>query len=1329
MSMKGTKNMLSPLVGNVYDHKELKIKSINQQNNMSNNNYYNNHMNHNNSRPFNNNGNRKNLYYNTFSSHNGIISNNSIHEEKINNLYEQHNYIDEDATHITMEDENYKNYKNYEHTMDEDVMKNEYSSIIKDNNLKKKKKNIHHLNNKDINNTNINYETNEQVLIDLPKNHPLNKLTTSIIHSINPQLISGYTDEDINLINHKNHITKRINKVSTSKKKKKKKNEKEDIYENNVDNANGEDNTIGEDNTNDEDNTNGEDNEEIYKDQEIHYYKQLDDQIKKKQNKQNEQKKQYKEFDVYETKGYIPLSNEHKQNKSVCFVNNHVKYYAQQNNLPYEKNIIYENNLNDHQAHSYNNTLNQFTTNSDILNYDNNINNEYIQGIYNTNDYNIKQHSVYEPNEQVMYISPQEEKYIYMNASPNNIVRDNDMVFYSGQHDNQQMNININTHSKNINNNDNNNDNINDNINSSNSINDGCFNINLNNMNNIFNACTNTQNRQKTHKSFFCNSSRKNVINKDSNVKNNKTEILIYKNDRTNSYKNNDQIKKNIQNNNNGNNINKFNFFTPTSNNVFVRTRSLTPNTYQKKKKNSFFACSPLKDIKLNRQKSLPHQLYTTQDITAPIYTHDISYNLLNQNNLIQNDPYNNVHNITTTLSYPLVNSNYVQLYPYQNCNINDQIKKVEHFNVSKNYMNESSTQTPTETSSKSSKDNSLWNTQIHLLNEKIKNMQTKMENITKEKNKVNELCKMYKNECGRLRELLVKENYSKYKVLPISSIDYEEMNLKLEEENEKLRKQLEALGKTILASDDINSIKKNLAKHIVHLNEENEKYRNEIKLLKKNKDINNQILFTLNKTEVSSDMIDSIFMQTKNVIIEGHEHINVFYFNVKNLVQQFLEKMKYIIMENEYTKKEKLKYVVDLEDIIKKNFQEISQTVIKINNLRKNMKSIRAQVFDIDRVNPECFCKPSRTILENDIKQLEEVLHKHFILLKNLRKKNLSLNLNNLYVHFNNEDDQNAYSHESFNVSDEAFQMNKTYDNQDTNINIHQQKNISSKNLYEWQNKNNTAHAPNTQIERVEKDEKEKESYEEKNHKMNTTTEENNILVGEDTKVNEIFHEKLHEKIKIIEEQLKSLNNHIYCSMSENEEDDEIAKNTKKNNDLMDYKIKNNLKDKNTSPHIIKESLSKYETTTKKENVNYKSNKKQEGVHSKNASSYSSEISCSCEEMDGISSNEKDHWNNDDEVEKSKNKMIELLALLKGKHNEDLVENTKEHINSFGQDQWENKYNLKKIYNNLKAIKNTIKNTEDDTEKNILALIESQANDIKIFGNCIDDLKSTVAQ
>ncbi|ETW30604.1 hypothetical protein PFFCH_01964, partial [Plasmodium falciparum FCH/4] len=124
-------------------------------------------------------------------------------------------------------------------------------------------------------------------------------------------------------------------------------------------------------------------------------------------------------------------------------------------------------------------------------------------------------------------------------------------------------------------------------------------------------------------------------------------------------------------------------------------------------------------------------------------------------------------------------------------------------------------------------------------------------------------------NECGRLRELLVKENYDKYKVLPICSIDYEEVNLKLEKENEKLRKQMEALGKTILASDDINSIKKNLAKHIVHLNEENEKYRNEIKLLKKNKDINNQILFTLNKTEISSDMIDSLFMQTKNVIIQ----------------------------------------------------------------------------------------------------------------------------------------------------------------------------------------------------------------------------------------------------------------------------------------------------------------------------------------------------------------------------------------------------------------------------------------------------------------------------
>ncbi|ETW28558.1 hypothetical protein PFFCH_03929 [Plasmodium falciparum FCH/4] len=147
MSMKGSKNMLSPLVGNiynnVYDHKELKMKSINEQNNMGSNNYNINYVNNNNSTLSNNNHSKQNLCYNNFSSHSPSINKDSIHEEKKNNFYEQHNYIDENATHHTMEEENYKNFKNsknYEHTIDEDVMQNEYSNIIKDNHLKKKKK-------------------------------------------------------------------------------------------------------------------------------------------------------------------------------------------------------------------------------------------------------------------------------------------------------------------------------------------------------------------------------------------------------------------------------------------------------------------------------------------------------------------------------------------------------------------------------------------------------------------------------------------------------------------------------------------------------------------------------------------------------------------------------------------------------------------------------------------------------------------------------------------------------------------------------------------------------------------------------------------------------------------------------------------------------------------------------------------------------------------------------------------------------------------------------------------------------------------------------------
>eukprot|EP00366_Plasmodium_knowlesi_P004280 XP_002261778.1 hypothetical protein, conserved in Plasmodium species [Plasmodium knowlesi strain H] len=83
----------------------------------------------------------------------------------------------------------------------------------------------------------------------------------------------------------------------------------------------------------------------------------------------------------------------------------------------------------------------------------------------------------------------------------------------------------------------------------------------------------------------------------------------------------------------------------------------------------------------------------------------------------------------------------------------------------------------------------------------------------------------------------------------------------------------MKALGKVILSSHDINGIKKILAKQLVNLNEENEKYRQEIKLLKKQKEVNREVLFNLSRGDVSTDAIDSVFMQTKNIVIEVGLH------------------------------------------------------------------------------------------------------------------------------------------------------------------------------------------------------------------------------------------------------------------------------------------------------------------------------------------------------------------------------------------------------------------------------------------------------------------------
>ncbi|VWU53363.1 conserved protein, unknown function, partial [Hepatocystis sp. ex Piliocolobus tephrosceles] len=75
-------------------------------------------------------------------------------------------------------------------------------------------------------------------------------------------------------------------------------------------------------------------------------------------------------------------------------------------------------------------------------------------------------------------------------------------------------------------------------------------------------------------------------------------------------------------------------------------------------------------------------------------------------------------------------------------------------------------------------------------------------------------------------------------------------------------------------------------------------------------------------------------------------------------------------------TIKEKMLYVVSLEEIIKENFEELKDNVVKVNDLRNRVNYFKAQIFDINRKHEKCSCKPSRDILEEDIKHLEEELH-----------------------------------------------------------------------------------------------------------------------------------------------------------------------------------------------------------------------------------------------------------------------------------------------------------------------------------------------------------------
>ncbi|KJP85992.1 hypothetical protein AK88_04401 [Plasmodium fragile] len=764
-------------------------------------------------------------------------------------------------------------------------------------------------------------------------------------------------------------------------------------------------------------------------------------------------------------------------------------------------------------------------------------------------------------------------------------------------------------------------------------------------------------------KNFFCNSSVKNKqLQGKKQWEGHKTEILIYPNGSMKGSVNqmNGCMKPSLDRRGSPFLLSSPSKSTtlPLSSNVFIRTKSLQRQSDGGR--NSKGSVSPLNKFSLGRQKSVPVRTHSRHSTSTPMCTQEITYSYPSQGGCIPGVVGD--QRVIKAFASTLPHGNHQSgVFIRQHSNAGDAYNK-EFNDDARSYVNKCST----DVSSNVMGVESPMSDQINSLNGKIGRLTSRIRTINAEKWNLSELARLYKNECNRLREVIAKNKQAHYDPVNFRKINYEQVNAQLEEENEKLRTQMKTLGKAILSSYDINGIKKILARQIVNLNEENEKYRQEIKLLKNKKDLNREILFNLSRGDVSTDAIDSVFMQTKNIVIEGHQTINVFYLNLKNLIDELFNRIKFLLMEDEYTPKEKLLYVTSLEELVNENFEEINHIVVKINELRKKMKDVKAHIFDADRSNPNCSCKPSRIILEDDINHLEEELHKHSIMLKNLRKKNLALCLNSLHYQFDHDAKGDA-------PSGGAIKDHHKTDIVDKHRNSNKEKGKASEAVRD---------KPPTNLDKKEDD------------------------LEEDP--GESYHNRLHEKIRVIEHQLHTLNDHINSSFCDGDKEHQREDATPLGSDLC-----RNKKGDAQPGYAKLDGLTKECTTKRKQKISDERNSKGEASY---ISSSSPRSSASDESASAPSENK--NWLSEEEVERSKSRMIKLLALLKGKHNADLVENTKSYVSSFGEYKSNNKYNLQKIYDNLKAIRNTIKNTEDDTERNILALIESQANEIKIFGN-----------
>ncbi|OEH74044.1 hypothetical protein cyc_06752 [Cyclospora cayetanensis] len=158
------------------------------------------------------------------------------------------------------------------------------------------------------------------------------------------------------------------------------------------------------------------------------------------------------------------------------------------------------------------------------------------------------------------------------------------------------------------------------------------------------------------------------------------------------------------------------------------------------------------------------------------------------------------------------------------------------------------------------------------------------------------------------------------------------------------------------------------------------------------------------NDITVQEAALDSMLARGRRRVLAAREFVWSAVATLKDLIDQTFERMGRLV-KSEVSVGQKSAYVQELQGLVTSQLDPALKIYNDLDEVHKELDTLKAVVFDPKRNNPYCPCRPRRMVLEDDLEHLQRQLREANEALRTVRAQLVKLEMENLanYVQVQN--------------------------------------------------------------------------------------------------------------------------------------------------------------------------------------------------------------------------------------------------------------------------------------------------------------------------------------